>query len=136
VSNNNVDYHTDTATGCSPNEIQGFFYAHPQKCGCLSQTFGGSSEVTTLLFDDTGNGSRSCILPEMSNNNVVMKQKKTAILRVARKNPLICRIEYEHLSDLTQSVTEFLDGCPMDALITLPDGSSYRVTHNLMEVAV
>jgi hypothetical protein len=28
------------------------------------------------LFDDAGNGSRSFFLPEMSNNNVVMKRKR------------------------------------------------------------
>jgi hypothetical protein len=65
VQNNNGEAHTDAATGCSSNETPGIFYALLRKNGgCLSQTFGGSSEDSTLLFCDAGNGSRSFTLPK------------------------------------------------------------------------
>jgi hypothetical protein len=63
--------------------------------------FGSSSESIVMVFSDVGNGNRYFILPEMLNIIAIMEQRKTAILRIATKNPLICRIEYEHLSDLT-----------------------------------
>jgi hypothetical protein len=63
-------------------------------------------------------------------------ETKTATLRVATRNPLVCRIEYEHLSDLLQSIAEILSGNHRDALITLPNGESYHVTQLIGRAAV